>query len=55
MVKPGGSCAVNLTGGIEAMHSNYSDFTDIRTGKLYSFDAGACAAGGVGHVLTRSG
>ena len=39
MVKPGGSYAVNLTGAVEAMRFNYSDFTDLRSGKLYSFDA----------------
>ena len=38
-VKPGGSYAVNLTGGVEALRFNYSDFTDIRSGKPYSFDA----------------
>ena len=38
-VKPGGSYAVNVTGAVEALRFNYSDFTDLRTGKPYSFDA----------------
>lgn len=34
-----GSYAVTLNGGIELVRFNYSEFTDIRSGKLYSFDA----------------
>jgi hypothetical protein len=34
-----GSYAVTLNGACELMRFNYSEFTDIRTGKLYSFDA----------------
>ena len=34
-----GSYAVTLNGALEVMRFNYSEFTDIRTGKLYSFDA----------------
>jgi len=34
-----GSYAVTINGACEWMRFNYSDFTDIRTGKLYSFDA----------------
>ena len=30
---------VNVTGAVEALRFNYSDFTDLRTGKPYSFDA----------------
>lgn len=34
-----GSYAVTLNGAAQWMRFNYSEFTDIRTGKLYSFDA----------------
>jgi hypothetical protein len=34
-----GSYAVTLNGACQLMRFNYSEFTDIRTGKLYSFDA----------------
>jgi Protein of unknown function (DUF3570) len=39
MAKPGAGYAVNFTGAVEAMRFNYSEFTDLRSGKLYSFDA----------------
>jgi len=34
-----GSYAVTLNGGVELVRFNYSEFTDIRSGKLYSFNA----------------
>lgn len=34
-----GHSDVKVTGAYEYKHFHYSDFTDIRTGKLYSFDA----------------
>jgi hypothetical protein len=34
-----GSYAVTINGSVEALRFKYSDFTDIRTGKLYGFDA----------------
>ncbi len=38
-IKRGASYAVTVTGAAELMRFNYSDFTDVRSGKLYSFDA----------------
>lgn len=38
-VKRTGAYAVTFTGAVEGMQFNYSDFTDIRTGELYSFNA----------------
>jgi hypothetical protein len=38
-VKPGAGYAVNVTGSVEALQFKYSDFTDIRTGNLYAFNA----------------
>ena len=34
-----GKYTVTVTGGLEFMNFKYSDFTDVRTGQLYSFNA----------------